>query len=404
MDFNPHNVKYADIERRIGDLTKLENELTTELAWYTSIDLTSLQNELRDRSGYSRGLADTTASIGSELATNQSEIADTSSLICSLFNPANWFAEPQVALRRKRKTLREKKSGLEDRMSQTVKSHEAVKHKIAETSSVIERYNAFDYEKANTELLELTASLSDARNQLQIVGLRKSHVDEKLEPLLQELHKLQTQKSNAESKLREAQNLDNNLTNEDDSYERKKIHEDCERRLGTSRPRSVIREQENIISRADRDHAKAKSRVETVGKKAARVINELVVDGNNMCYEGDLFVGLSVLETVIPILAREYSIVIVFDSAIRLMLQTDDSALRERFASLVKVHVVADAEMADETILELAASSSTTYVLSNDRFADFNEKTAVNESRVIRYEIVNGKVLIHDLYLNASYS
>ena len=404
MDFNPHNVKYAEIERTTNDLTSRKTELAAQLEWYRSIDPKALQNERSNLHAQSTELADTIATIESEQTVNQRDIADTSSLIGSMFNPANWFAEPQVALRRKRKQLIKAKHGIEKRLTATVKSRETFKEKIVDLSSVIYRHQAFKYEETNIALHDVTSRISDAKTALQIAGQRKEHVDSKLKPLLQELRKLKKQKDDAESRLRKAKSLDNDLTNADNSYERAMIHEECEREFGTGSPRSVIRDQQKIIRRADRDHAKAKSRAETIGKKAARVINELVVDGNNMCYEGGKFVGLSVLDTIIPILAREYSIVIVFDSAIRRMLQTEDAHLRKKFDIHAKVHVVATAELADATILELAASGSTTYVLSNDRFADYNEKEAVNQSRVIRHEIVNGKVLVHDLYLNAAYT
>lgn len=404
MDFNPHNVKYAEIERNISDLTARKTELAAQLEWYRSVDSESLRNDRNKLDAQSTEIADTITSIESERTVNQREIADTSSLIGSLLNPANWFAQPQVALRRKRKQLTKAKHAIETRLTTAVKTHEALKQKVVDLSSVIDRHQVFNYEETNGELHDVTSRISDAKSALQIVGQRKSHVDSKLEPLLQELRKLKKQKDDAESKLRKAKRFDNDLTNADNSYERAMTHEECEREFGTGSPRSVIRDQEKIIRRADRDFAKAKSRVEMIGKKAAREITELVVDGNNMCYEGGQFVGLSALNAVIPILAREYSITIVFDAAIRRMLQTDDSGLRDNFGSHAKVHVVATAELADATLLELAGSNATTYVLSNDRFADYNEKDAVKQSRIIRHEIVNGTVLVHDLFLTASYA
>lgn len=360
MDFNPHNVKYAEIERTISDLTSRETELAAQLEWYRSIDPESLRNERCNLDAQSTELTDTIATIESEQTANQGDIADTSSLIGSMFNPANWFAEPQVALRRKRKQLIKAKHGIEKRLTATVKSHVTLKEKIVDLSSVIDRHQAFNYEETNVALHDVTSRISDAKTALQIVGQRKEHVDSKLKPLLQELRKLKKQKDDAESKLRKAKSLDNDLTNADNSYERAMTHEECEREFGTGSPRSVIRDQEKIIRRADRDYAKAKSRAETIGKKAAREITELVVDGNNMCYEGGQFVGLAVLEAAIPILAREYSVIIVFDAAIRRMLRTDDAGLRDKFDAHAKVHVVATAELADATLLELAGANATT--------------------------------------------
>jgi hypothetical protein len=60
--------------------------------------------------------------------------------------------------------------------------------------------------------------------------------------------------------------------------------------------------------------------------------------------------------------------------------------------------------MADETILDLAGMNDRAYVISNDRFGDFNEKLVVRHGRLIRHEIVGGNVFIHDLQLRVKFS
>lgn len=52
----------------------------------------------------------------------------------------------------------------------------------------------------------------------------------------------------------------------------------------------------------------------------------------------------------------------------------------------------------DEILLD-SESDHNSYVTGNDRFVDFPEKPAVRERRLIRHEILNGKVLFHDLDL-----
>ena len=72
------------------------------------------------------------------------------------------------------------------------------------------------------------------------------------------------------------------------------------------------------------------------------------------------------------------------------------------FPREVRVHVVASKQAADQTVLE-TASPSDAYVISNDRFRDFTDKPAVSGQRLIRHEIVAGKVLIHDLNLAVAF-
>ena len=100
-----------------------------------------------------------------------------------------------------------------------------------------------------------------------------------------------------------------------------------------------------------------------------------------------------------------YEVVVVFDSnsKIRKLLNTDDYGLHKRLASFAKVHVVAYGQKADETVVKLASANEFIYVLSNDRFGEFNDKSAVKKGRLITHEVVNGNVFVHDLQLQAAY-
>ncbi len=403
MDFNPYNRKHAEAEKRIADLSNQKKELDSSLDWYRSIDVFALQKTYDDGTTTDTGLINDITILEQSLADNAAELQETTSAIGSLFNPSNWFAEDQVSLRQKRKQLRERAKVISAQIRSKDQSRLQISKMNAEASSVIQKYNSFDHGGTISELSELSETLAETQDQLESILFHKQQVDEKLAPLFHELQNLQSEKQKAESKLRQAQQLDNQISNADNSYERAMVHEECERKFATGSPRSIIRDQERAIRRIGRDHAKAENRAQIVGRKAARIIETLVIDGNNLCYEGSQFVGLTVLETLLPILSKNYSVVLVFDSAIRRMTKTHDSEMRNRFEKHARVHVVASAEMADATILDLASSHHYSYVLSNDRFADFNEKEAVKKSRVIRHEIVGGRILVHDLHLNASY-
>jgi rRNA-processing protein FCF1 len=187
------------------------------------------------------------------------------------------------------------------------------------------------------------------------------------------------------------------------SYERALIHEECERSFGTGSPRKVISERQRQIRQLERDYEKAQRRAQAVAQTAARRIDTVIIDGNNLCYEASRFIGLVAIEALLPSLCRMCEVVVIFDSAIRRLMNTDDSSLQRRFSVHAKVHVVASRRQADETVLDLASTSEFSYVLSNDRFSDFNDKPVVRWGRIIRHEIVNGNVFVHDLHLRETY-
>lgn len=78
-------------------------------------------------------------------------------------------------------------------------------------------------------------------------------------------------------------------------------------------------------------------------------------------------------------------------------------AFRSQFTDDVLVHVVATRTAADETILDLASNTAESYVLSNDRFGDYNDKPVIKHRRTIRHEIVDGCIFVHDLNVKLNY-
>lgn len=60
-------------------------------------------------------------------------------------------------------------------------------------------------------------------------------------------------------------------------------------------------------------------------------------------------------------------------------------------------------EAADELILDEARGANV-FVISNDRFADFPDKQAVREDRIIRHEIVGDRVIVRDLKIDVEFN
>lgn len=210
------------------------------------------------------------------------------------------------------------------------------------------------------------------------------------------------------------EHLDSEISNTSNSYERAMQHKKCEQRFGEGSPRRAIsatREQiarlrseiqthKHQITGIRNDMIKTEKRIKTLAQRAARDVQSLVVDGTNCCYEADLFIGLNALIPLVDELATKFEVIVVFDASIRSRLQAEDSDLRSALPR-AQVHVVASRAKADETILDIA-DAPTDWVISNDRFGEYRDKTAVREGRIIRHEIVRGRVLVHDLDIKTS--
>jgi chromosome segregation ATPase len=403
MDLNPLTAVCAEVQRQLTGLQQSEKQVADELRWYTSLNPQALESDKKNNEAKAEQLQREIQALDQDIRETSAQLGELAPAIGTLFNPLNWFAKDQVDLRRNRSELRAISSQRTALRQSRVAELEATRARIAGTASELDRHRAFDLPRRQGEQSRLRQGIADKTSELAFVADRKQRVDGILSPLVQEMQNLESRKRRAQSDLDSAEELDRRLSSAGNSYEKAMIHEQCERSFGTGSPRKVISERQREVRQLERDYDKARRRVEEVARTAARRIDTVVIDGNNLCYEGNRFIGLAAVETLLPLISRMCEVVVVFDPAIRRLLNTDDSALQKRLAGHAKVHVVASRRMADETVLDLAARSEFTYVLSNDRFGDFNEKSAVKGGRVIRHEIVNGNVFVHDLQLRAAY-
>jgi rRNA-processing protein FCF1 len=260
-----------------------------------------------------------------------------------------------------------------------------------------------DFPLFSGDLSMLKQSIADNTAKLAVITDHKLRVDEVLAPLLREIENLESKLNDIQWDHKVAEDFDQRLSFAENSYERALIHQQCEEWFGKGSPRKIISEKQREIRQLERNYDKARRRVEEVAKKAARRIDKVIIDGNNLCYAGNDFIGLAAIEAILPLLSRMCEVVVVFDSTIRRLLSTDNDGLQKRLASFSEVHVVASRKKADETVLDLASANEFIYVISNDRFGDFNDKSAVKNGRLIKHEVVSGNVFVHDLQLRAAY-
>lgn len=373
------------------------------MQWYKSIDRKKRAQDLASCISEATTLNLDLEAVNESIVSNQKELSSLAPRVGTLFNPQNWFDDTQRMLRRERYEIRHAREKQKTEKLHIEKQLESVRRKTESTAATIHQYDAFDAQTRANEANELDRQISATVKEAERIGAQKNRVDVELEPILREMRLLSSGKQAAQSKRCQAADLLNQLSIADSPYERALVHEECESEFGVGSPQKVISQQEREITRIDRDYEKAQKRARETGEKALRTIDTVIIDGNNLCYEGDQFIGLSALEAIVPMLKRNHAVTIVFDAAIRRMLQTDDLGIKQRFGSDAHIHVVAAGNKADETIWDLAAKNTRMYILSNDRFGDFNEKEAVRGRRLIRHEIVGGQVFVHDLSLRVNY-
>ncbi len=401
---NPFDEPLSRIKLVLADLSTRKDTLEKELAWFDSTNINDLNTRLAETLRHVELLRNRQQESVKRIASHQRVQEALDALIRTMFNPRNWFASDQIQLRQQRKEIVFEKKAEQAESSRILDEIDNTVRSVADQEKTIVRYCAFDATAHRENLREIENQFSAELFRGKKILARKKAVDKAVQPIIAQLRQYEQLKQRAESDRERAATLDRAISNASNSYEKAMVHKQCESEFGVGRPMKVVERCSREIERISRDYEKAFRRAVEVGQKASRTIDAIVVDGNNLCYAGNNFIGLAALKSAITILRSDYTITLVFDAAIRRMLRADDQAIGRAFGDGVTVHVVSTGGKADETILDLAESDKSTYVLSNDRFSEYNDKSAVRENRILRHEIVKGSIFIRDLNLAAAYS
>lgn len=263
----------------------------------------------------------------------------------------------------------------------------------------IARYNAFDLEKQEAKLHAANAEMARLMQKARALRASKDELDCLIEPQVRELTKFKQERAALTAAIDAASEIDLKLSRAQNSYERAMLHEECGRRFGESKPRRVKESKQRELASVIRTQEKLEERIRSIVARFAREISLLVIDGNNLCYQANRFIGTHALRALVAELTTRYQVLVVFDASVRAMLRMNDRDIASQLAG-AQVHVVATGQRADETLLD-AAADATSYVISNDRFRDFPEKSAVRGQRLLRHEVVNDRVFVHDLNVQA---
>ncbi len=405
MEYNPYMQKYNRLSDSIERKKSDKNTLVNELRWFDSIDIDRLIYSLEEKEKSNNNFKTLIENTEKEIETLNRDIQKVKKFTKNLLNPSNWFDNDQKSYRKKLNGLKKELRSKQEYKEKMLKLLLGTDKSINKISSAIAKYKCFDRQKVSDEIGKLDGEIILLKEELKRVSDKKNKVDIALQPVMDQIEKYEFSILSAEEKISEAQLFERKLSDADNSYERAMIHKECEDVLGESSPKTIIIEQQKLIRKNKKDLEKTKKRAIKIGKEASRDIRKIVIDGNNMCYEdGNNFVGLGPLIESTIYLHEQYEVIIIFDSAIRSQLQTNDQTIKEKFNNNIKVHVVATKQLADETILDIASSDDFCYILSNDRFGEYLEKEVVKNSRLIRHEIVDGKVFVHDLNIDAMYA
>lgn len=276
----------------------------------------------------------------------------------------------------------------------------SLEKKIQKMQEVEHQYQNFDMQKAQTEQQDEQNNVDQLEVAVDKAKSECEKITEELDVLISSYRKLETEVSFCEERKKRAENFVEQLSEAENAYERRLIHEDCKREMGEGNPIKIIHSMQKEIEKHKRNLEKLNVRIYGEILRKRRKIETIVIDGNNLCYvnkkEDKKFVGISpVVELTRQLLVRDnLHVVVIFDPEIPYLLKKDKSFIKSQFEDAVEVSISED--KADKNVLKLA-ESSTAWIISRDQYSDYPDEKAVLEKRIFRPELVDGKILVHEL-------
>ncbi|MGM0783589.1 MAG: hypothetical protein ACQEUM_05730 [Pseudomonadota bacterium] len=320
-----------------------------------------------------------------------------------LISPFTLFSKTSREARRKSKELGFEISKIESRIKEKQDKRKSLRAIIINIDNQISNFESFDISAGKRKLADLKVEMDYAKRALVISNMQFRKAEEKLKPLVDRLENFEQELAGKEDEKMKLYNLKGRLEDAGNGYERKQVHEMIEEAFGHGSPSVVEKSIKNSISSLERSIKKLEGRIKKEAEAMLKHYDKIIVDGNNMCYEGREFVGISPILKFIEACDPAIDILVVFDSDIRGLLKSNSDGVRNRFGEHVDVHIVASKEKADETIISIAEQSEVNYILSNDRFIEYFDRDPVKNGRIIRHEILSSTLIVHDLDISVRF-
>lgn len=253
--------------------------------------------------------------------------------------------------------------------------NDLIKTKIEKLTKLeeIENYNLFEF---NQERDFISASLLNIAVELEKVEKEKIRIDNAIKEKKDILYGLYSEETSVSLDLETAENLKIRLESATNGYERKCIHQESERIFQESNPNKVVVNLKKRKRYLDKNIDKVDKEIKEKVKILTTNIDLIIIDGNNVCYKKDKFIGDIALKALVTALleseiTNKSRILICFDNGISKLLSSTKKDVEDSFKSISeKIEVLISNGKADKTIIN-AAEKSNTFIISNDRFVDY---------------------------------
>lgn len=406
---NNHASRLVALKSEAERITSSIDHLQTDLRWFEGFDNAASHSRLAQLNRDTGSAREQLELLEKSVRTSKSELQQAREKAAAGWSPAHWISTERSVAKRQVTTL-------EGRLKQFQRTQAAVASELSENerqeqglSAQLQRYRNFDPLQAQAVSGQLKDELQRLRETTERTYRESERWESKAGEVFRHWSHITQQLRGLEQDISDAECFIYELDNAQSAKDRAIIHSQCEQRFGggKGRPGPVLREAQMNHSRLLRDEEKLNRRLRDITRVLDKQIRGLVLDSNNLCYANDKngerrFIGLDALNALVPALCASYEVTLVFDASITPLTGKDERALQAVFPG-TRVLVAPDRLKADDAVLGAAEFDQNVFAISGDRYAEYPDRAAVREERVLRPIVHPDSVQIPQLEVQQRY-
>lgn len=402
MQTNPFD---DDIRRLQGHETALRAQCAqhyAQLAWYKGFDP---EAAIQRRDALVAAI-DARSHVISELIARSKALAAEFSIADEQgsfkLNPLTWLSSERAVARRKADALATRVVAMQREIDAVTALHKEDTQAVQALHQDIATYGRFDSVRTREAIVHAEAELATLVPELQQLQARKRSLDAAIAAPLRELRAKQAERGTLQNDMRLADQFKAQLDRAHTGYDKAMAHQACERKFNDGSPGSVKNALRRRLAPLERTINKLEKQIADELRRAQLDVRALIIDGSNIANDAsDTFIGLAALEALLPVLARGRQVVVNFDPGFPRMVRLTRREIQQQLPQ-AKVYFVPRGSKADPFLIQFADDNPHTYVISNDRYADFAYRETIGAGRVLKHAILNGYATIPDLRISVS--
>lgn len=403
---NEHAARVVALTQKTASINLDIQKLTLDMQWYDAFDCEHASAQLAQRNRITLDIKQRLNQLSATLqSTSQSKQACLG--VAGGWLSGLWRSTEQKVAQHQASELDKRLAMLELSRKEAqaeLASHEPEERRLAAS---LRRYRQFNPLEATATITGLNEELAHLHQLIEHTRSASEKWEAMAGDVSRQWERQQRQLQQIDNDIAKAQGFEWALSNASSGREKALIHQECESFFENSKPGMVLSGLNAKRRKLERDIEKIQERLRDITRLMENHIETLILDGNNLCYLPSengkgTFIGLGALIALVPVLCQGYKVTVIFDPGIYARVSSNHAGLQALFPG-AKVVVMPRDVKADEALLAAAEFDQAAYIVSNDRFADYAEKSAVKERRVLTHLIHPHSVQIQQLQVNVPY-